>query len=85
MLGTQQPYQLMDWAFFAKAHGKEIDWLWLEGVLEKFQLVARPLPEHPYGLADREDGTSRQGASWRLLGGRESWDGHRGYRPRRGS
>lgn len=28
--------QLMDWAFFAKAHGKEIDWLWLEGVLEKF-------------------------------------------------
>lgn len=28
--------QLMDWAFFAKAHGKEIDWPWLEGVLEKF-------------------------------------------------
>ena len=28
--------QLMDWAFFANAHAKEIDWLWLEGVLEKF-------------------------------------------------
>lgn len=28
--------QLMDWAFYAKAHGNEIDWTWLEGVLEKF-------------------------------------------------
>lgn len=28
--------QLLDWAFFVKAHGKEIDWGWLEGILEEF-------------------------------------------------
>lgn len=28
--------QLLDWAFFVKAHRKEIDWVWLEGILEKF-------------------------------------------------
>lgn len=28
--------QLLDWAFFVKAHGKEIDWEWLEQVLERF-------------------------------------------------
>lgn len=26
--------QLLDWAFFVKAHSTEIDWNWLEGVLE---------------------------------------------------
>lgn len=28
--------QLMDWAFFVKAHGKEVDWKWLVDILEKF-------------------------------------------------
>lgn len=28
--------QLLDWAFFVKTHRKEIDWVWLEGILEKF-------------------------------------------------
>ena len=28
--------QLIDWAFFAKAHHKEVDWDWLMGVLDKF-------------------------------------------------
>ena len=28
--------QLLDWAFFVKNHGKEVDWGWLEGVLEQF-------------------------------------------------
>lgn len=28
--------QLLDWAFFVEKHGKEIDWEWLEGVLDKF-------------------------------------------------
>ena len=28
--------QLLDWAFFVEKHGKEIDWEWLEGVLEEF-------------------------------------------------
>lgn len=28
--------QLLDWAFFVKAHGKEVDWLWLEGILEEY-------------------------------------------------
>ena len=28
--------QLLDWAFFVEKHTKEIDWLWLEGMLDKF-------------------------------------------------
>ena len=28
--------QLLDWAFFVKRHGKEVDWLWLESILEQF-------------------------------------------------
>lgn len=28
--------QLLDWAFFVKVHGKEVDWKWLEGILEQF-------------------------------------------------
>ena len=27
--------QLLDWAFFVKAHGKEVDWKWLMNVLEQ--------------------------------------------------
>ena len=28
--------QLLDWGFFVEKHKKEIDWNWLEGVLEKY-------------------------------------------------
>ena len=28
--------QLLDWAFFVERHSKEIDWDWLEGVLEEY-------------------------------------------------
>lgn len=28
--------QLLDWAFFVKKHGKEINWEWLENTLERF-------------------------------------------------
>ena len=28
--------QLLDWAFFVKAHEKDVDWEWLEDVLEQF-------------------------------------------------
>ena len=28
--------QLLDWAFFVEKHGKDIDWEWLEGVLDDF-------------------------------------------------
>lgn len=28
--------QLIDWGFFVKAHGKDVDWPWLEGVLDDF-------------------------------------------------
>ena len=28
--------QLLDWGFFAEKHGKDIDWEWLEGVLDKY-------------------------------------------------
>ena len=28
--------QLLDWAFFVKAHGKDVDWNWLERTLEKY-------------------------------------------------
>lgn len=31
--------QLLDWGFFVKAHGKDVDWKWLERVLEKFNMV----------------------------------------------
>lgn len=27
---------LLDWAFFVKKHGKEVDWVWLIGILERF-------------------------------------------------
>ena len=30
--------QLLDWAFFVKTHGKEVDWEWLIGILDKFEL-----------------------------------------------
>ena len=30
--------QVMDWAFFVEKHGKEIDWEWLEGLLEKYHM-----------------------------------------------
>lgn len=28
--------QLIDWGFFVKAHGKDVDWTWLESVLAEF-------------------------------------------------
>lgn len=28
--------QLLDWAFFVEKHGKEVDWNWLEDVLDKY-------------------------------------------------
>jgi hypothetical protein len=28
--------QLLDWAFFVKKHSSEIDWKWLEGVIEQY-------------------------------------------------
>ena len=28
--------QLIDWAFFVRSHGEEVDWTWLEGVLDEF-------------------------------------------------
>lgn len=31
--------QLLDWAFFVKAHGKEVDWLWLEEILDRFGML----------------------------------------------
>lgn len=30
---------LLDWAFFVKAHGKDVDWKWLNGVLEQFGML----------------------------------------------
>ena len=30
--------QMLDWAFFAKAHTNEIDWAWLQDVLKKFHM-----------------------------------------------
>lgn len=29
---------LLDWAFFVKSHTNEIDWQWLEGVLEEYEM-----------------------------------------------
>lgn len=31
--------QVLDWAFFVEKHTKEIDWAWLEGLLEKFHML----------------------------------------------
>lgn len=31
--------QVLDWAFFAKKHTKEIDWEWLTGMLTKFHMT----------------------------------------------
>ena len=31
--------QLLDWAFFIKNHGKEVDWKWLESVMNKFGMT----------------------------------------------
>ena len=31
--------QLLDWAFFVKAHGKEVDWKWLDNSLEKYGML----------------------------------------------
>lgn len=30
--------QILDWGFFVNAHGKEVDWEWLLGILEKYQM-----------------------------------------------
>ena len=30
--------QVLDWAFFAKKHTKEIDWEWLNGIVEEFHM-----------------------------------------------
>ena len=30
--------QVLDWAFFVEKHGEEVDWPWLNGVLEEFGL-----------------------------------------------
>lgn len=30
--------QVLDWGFFVKAHGKEVDWKWLLGILEKYKM-----------------------------------------------
>lgn len=30
---------LLDWAFFVKAHGKDVNWEWLHGVLEQFGML----------------------------------------------
>lgn len=31
--------QLLDWAFFVRAHGKEVDWPWLEEILDRFGML----------------------------------------------
>ena len=31
--------QLLDWAFFVEKHGKEVDWDWLQGVLERYGML----------------------------------------------
>lgn len=30
--------QLLDWAFYVEKYGKEIDWKWLEGIVEKYHM-----------------------------------------------
>ena len=32
--------QLLDWAFFVKKHGKDVDWKWLEEVLAQFGMMS---------------------------------------------
>ena len=31
--------QLLDWAFFVEKHGKEIDWVWIENILQEFGMM----------------------------------------------
>lgn len=31
--------QVLDWAFFVKAHGKEVDWEWLSRVMEQYHML----------------------------------------------
>ena len=31
--------QLLDWAFFVKKHGKDVDWKWLERILDEFGMT----------------------------------------------
>lgn len=31
--------QLLDWAFFVEKHGKEVDWKWLEGILDEYGMM----------------------------------------------
>ena len=31
--------QILDWAFFVKKHGREVDWAWLLGILKEYHLV----------------------------------------------
>lgn len=31
--------QLLDWAFFVETKGKNVDWRWLEGVLEEYGMM----------------------------------------------
>lgn len=31
--------QLLDWAFFVKAHHQEVDWNWLQGILEEYGML----------------------------------------------
>lgn len=30
--------QVLDWAFFVEKHGKDIDWVWLDGMIVKFHM-----------------------------------------------
>lgn len=32
--------QVLDWAFFVEKHGNEVDWGWLEGLLDKYHMKA---------------------------------------------
>lgn len=31
---------MLDWAFFVEKHGNEVDWDWLEGLLDKYHMKA---------------------------------------------
>lgn len=31
--------QILDWGFFVKAHGSDVDWIWLAGELERFHMT----------------------------------------------
>lgn len=39
VLGEFSLRQLLDWAFFVAKHGKEVDWPWLLGILEKYGML----------------------------------------------